>query len=163
MKDIIGYEGLYAITKDGKVWSYSSKHFIYQKIRKDRRCQVWLYKHNKAKAPLVHRLVAQAFIPNPENKKEVNHIDADPANNKVENLEWCTAVENMRHARKLGLIPIIHGERNGKTFLTESDVREIRKMRQNGLKYKDIANHFGLTELSTLVKISNGSRWIHVI
>lgn len=51
----------------------------------------------------IHRIVAKAFIPNPDNKREVNHIDGDKKNNKLDNLEWTTAKENQRHARKLGL------------------------------------------------------------
>lgn len=64
--------------------------------------RVDLCKHNKKKKFQIHRLVAQAFIPNPNNKPMVNHIDNDPLNNHVDNLEWVTASENMQHATRQG-------------------------------------------------------------
>ena len=64
---------------------------------------VYLTKNAKGKNCRVHRLVADAFIPNMENKLEVNHIDGNKQNNNIDNLEWCTFKENIRHSYKLGL------------------------------------------------------------
>ena len=64
---------------------------------------VLLTKNARSKTTSVHRIVAMAFIPNPDNKPQVNHIDGDKKNNTVENLEWTTQSENMRHAFRLGL------------------------------------------------------------
>ena len=74
---------------------------------------------------LVHRLIAEAFIPNPENKPCVNHIDGNKQNNCAENLEWCSHSENMKHAYKHNLRSA-KGEGNGMSKLTKNDVDFIR-------------------------------------
>lgn len=65
---------------------------------------VCLYKNNKGTTKTVHRLIAQAFIPNPENKPYINHIDSNRANNDIKNLEWCTQSENLKHGYKYGKV-----------------------------------------------------------
>lgn len=94
MKPIKGYEGLYAITEDGQVWSYISNKFLNKRVQKrDGYELVNLYKDGKQKTFQVHRLVAEAFIPNPENKPTVDHKDRNKLNNCVENLKWATTKE----------------------------------------------------------------------
>lgn len=95
MKDIKGYEGKYAITEDGEVWSYYSKSFIYQRTNGKGYKQVRLRRNGEQKLYSVHRLVAMTYIPNPDNLPEVNHLDENKENNCVSNLEWCTHIENM--------------------------------------------------------------------
>jgi len=96
MKDIEGYEDRYAITEDGQVWSYYSKSFIYQRTNNKGYKLVRLKKNGQQKLYSVHQLVAKAFIPNPNDYKEINHIDENKSNNSVSNLEWCTHQQNMR-------------------------------------------------------------------
>ena len=97
MKDIKDYEGLYAITRDGNVWSYKSKKFLKPMLDKNGYHKVILYKNGKGKNFLIHRLVAKAFIPNPNNLPEVNHKDEDKSNNCVENLEWMSKIDNINY------------------------------------------------------------------
>jgi hypothetical protein len=68
--------------------------------------QIQLTKNSKYYQKTIHRLVAEAFIENPENKEQINHIDADKTNNKIENLEWVTRKENMKHACNLNLLNV---------------------------------------------------------
>lgn len=100
MKDIQGYEGLYAITSCGKVWSYKSKRFLMPYKHYKGYLLVKLTKDGIRKAYTVHRLVAEAYIPNPENKEQVNHKDENKANNCVNNLEWMTNKENANYGTR---------------------------------------------------------------
>lgn len=94
MKDIKGYEGLYAVTSCGKVWSYRSQIFLKPRTDTDGYLQVNLSSNGKQTTFKVHRLVAKAYIPNPENKECINHLDEIKTNNSVNNLEWVTRKEN---------------------------------------------------------------------
>lgn len=105
--NVVGYEGLYCVSNDGDVKSVhaylrkptaSVNTTLKQYKNRYGYMYVVLYKDGKRKIRTIHQLVAQAFIPNPENKPQVNHINGDKTDNRVENLEWVTASENKLHS-----------------------------------------------------------------
>ena len=119
-KDVVGYEGLYQVSNLGRTKSldrivstgkgmrkHHGKILIQQLDGQKHYFQVSLSKNGKVKKIQVHCLVAQTFIPNPKNKPEVNHIDGNKQNNNVTNLEWVTTKENMQHALRKKLRPLI--------------------------------------------------------
>ena len=132
MKDVVGYEQYFQITKDGKLWSKRTNKFLKQTIGKTGYYTVATKIGGRKginKCFKIHRLVAQAYIPNPKNKPFVNHIDGNKLNNHVSNLEWVTNQENVIHAINLGLITFDHitGSKGTKAKLTDEDVLKIRE------------------------------------
>lgn len=95
-KDIKGYEGLYIISNKGRI-----AKVLHPKINKDGYCEQGLVKNKVKKGKRIHRLVAETFIPNPDNLSEVNHIDENKLNNEVNNLEWCTHKYNTNHGTRI--------------------------------------------------------------
>jgi len=125
-KDIVGYNGLYQISNYGNVKSLVRKSIfvrgsiVINKIINERilkGCKdgygypfINLYKESKSKPFKIHRLVCIAFLPNPENKPQVNHKNGIKTDNRVENLEWATAKENSIHAVSTGLSKVAKGK-----------------------------------------------------
>lgn len=175
MKDIKGYEGLYAATEEGKIWAYRKKTSDGRTV-KERFLKTWLighgyetvmlYKDGVSAKFLVHRLVAQTFIPNPDNLREVNHLDANKLNNRADNLEWVSSKENKRHAIALGLYENLgrntpKGSKHPSSKLTETQVREIKKRISNGEFKRALGREYGVSD--TLIRyICRGSTWKHI-
>lgn len=112
-KDVVGYEGLYQVSNLGRVKTsfkpikchknsirFGKEKILSSKIEKNGYERVNLSKDGERKTYSIHRLVAQAFIPNPNNLPQINHKDENKLNNCVENLEWCTAKYNVRESKK---------------------------------------------------------------
>jgi hypothetical protein len=110
LKDIKGFIGLYAISLNGEVWAYPKQHgtkfckgkFL-KPFNKGRYSMVILAKNKLNKSKSIHRLVAETYIPNPKELPQVNHKNGNRLDNRIENLEWCTAKQNIKHADETGL------------------------------------------------------------
>lgn len=133
-KDVPGYEGWYQVSNLGRIKSLSRyvdvregvKIHINERVKphyinKKGYCQIGLCKDGIRKGFLVHRLVADAFIPNPQNKRTVNHINCDKSDNRIENLEWATYSENIRHAFLNNLIDNSHSYDKRKKPIVQLD------------------------------------------
>lgn len=100
MKDVVGFEGLYRVSEDGHIWSVKRGHEIAQRYDKWGYLRCNLSKEGKVYTRYIHQLVAQAFIPNPEDKPTVNHKDENKENNHWTNLEWMTVKENNQYGTR---------------------------------------------------------------
>lgn len=134
-RPVKGYEGLYEVSSYGRVRSldkYDSMNRFYEgrilKLFADRLgyLSVVLYSNSKRKHYLVHRLVAEAFIPNPDNLPQVNHIDENPSNDNVDNLEWCNAKYNSNYGTRIDRIRDIRLKNGTYTGLSKEEYRKKR-------------------------------------
>lgn len=152
---------------DRKVNSRNGKRLVKGKILKQQvdkygYMRVHCYMNNKSKQYQVHRLVALSFISNPDNKPQVNHKDGNKQNNRVDNLEWSTNKENVKHAFSIGLKEGIKGEENVNAKLTENDVVDIYNLyKTNKYSMKDLADKFNTSE-TNVYDIVNRKRWKHL-
>lgn len=109
----------------------------------------------------VHRFVAIAFIPNPDNKPEVNHKNGIKAINVVDNLEWATTSENVQHAFDIGLKEAIKGSKNSLSHYTDNQIIQVCKMLEKGISNKKISKKTGV-ERKYITDIKKGRRWRHI-
>ena len=172
-KSVAEWDGLYIVSSIGNVKSLDRKSYNKKskswsiksgKKLKPSFCtggypQVVLCKEGKCVTKKVHRLVAIAFLGNPDNLPAVNHINGNTKDNRVENLEWCTLKYNTEHSyRVLGRVPI-HGQFHNKAKLTESQVIEIRnKYIPYKYSYKKLGDEYGVDQ-SSIYLIISGKNW----
>ena len=158
-KKIEGFEN-YSVSDQGRVRRDNSGRILKPGKNIPGYLMVSLYKNGKKYNKSIHRLVAEHFIPNPENRPEVNHRNAVKTDNRLENLEWSTRLENMKHAFEAGIISRV-GEKNGTAKLTEFQVLEIRQLLTQGLTQKAIGDLFGVHAV-TISYIKSGRLWAHI-
>ena len=143
---IKGYEGYYDISEDGQVLSKKRNIILRSSFNLSHGMNAYkfvsLCKYSKYKHITIHRLVAQAFIPNPFNKPYINHKDGIKTNNSIENLEWVTNSENMLHAHETGLVPLKKGrtrEMKGIYWIEcENRFRVLLKKGSNSRQFKTL-------------------------
>lgn len=136
----IGFDK-YCVCPSGKIYSLRSGKFLIPVVQKTGYCQVTLSQDGVKKGFLVHRLIAEALIPNPENKPTVNHEDGNKQNNSVNNLTWMTYQENTHHAYITGLAA---GTRNPDRSLPDETVHKICQLLADSWRNKDIAASCGV-------------------
>lgn len=142
----------YIIYEDGKVYSLKVNRFLKPYERPDGYITTYIDDYFKR----VHRLVAETYIPNPDNLPEVNHKDCDKSNNHVSNLEWVTSKQNKQHARDHGIYS--SGEESVNTELTNEQIHEVCDLMQQGYINKDIVTKTGIPTY-TVANIRSGNIW----
>jgi hypothetical protein len=151
----------YYVSNLGRIKGRSGKIMKLQKKERDKENSYLHIGTTNGKILQIHREVALAFIPNPENKSDVNHINGDKSDNRVENLEWNTRKENMQHAFKTGLAKMKKGFESPYHRLTEEQVEYIRKNYIKGDKEfgsRALGRKFGITH-SRVLDVINGIRY----
>lgn len=170
-KDIEGYEGLYQVSNIGRVKSlekYVPGKNGCKQVRRERilNCSVngsgyphfSIYKDGVVKTVLVHRIVASAFLDNPLQLPEVNHIDGDKTNNRSENLEWCTEKQNVRHAWENGINRMTDKHRESARKVGLNNGKKV--LCSNGVVYPsgcEAARQLGLSQ-GNVWSVLNGKR-----
>lgn len=175
-KDIPGYEGYYQASSLGRIKSLGitinsgKAGFRFKEGRVRKLCimpngyhHIFLHKERVFKQHYVHRLIAQTFIENPENKRYVNHINGIKTDNAVDNLEWCTGHENMRHAAQNGLLKIHRGEKMGRSVLTEKQAQEIKDLSKM-MRVCDVMKRLNIPDNKRhlVANIACGRIWKHL-
>lgn len=169
-KDVKGYEGRYKASSLGRIKSLKygvfgpdyGKEKILNPVKMKKGYMRVSFKDRKI---LVHRLVAEAFgiIKNHSYKKpvQINHIDGDKTNNKIDNLEACNQSDNMKHAFKIGLKKPFRGESNGHSVYKEETIKKIIVMSRAGFKRKQIQICLGLKK-SIVRDVLSKKSWAHL-
>lgn len=149
-RDIPGYDGMYQVSSHGRVRSWKRHQgkpgkranplTLKQTKSTPGYLKVNLWKKGVRKTGVIHRLVAELFIPNPENKEYINHLDGDKHNNHVDNIAWCTASENLIHAYEEGLRP--------RGNMTKKKAKILKKkLMSNPEAIDDISKEFQITQI----------------
>jgi hypothetical protein len=157
-KDVLGYEGSYQISNLGNIKSikFNKDRMLKKHISNNGYEIITLHNKGKLKTHTIHRLLALAFIPNPQNKPQINHIDGVKTNNVITNLEWATVSENTKHAFDNNLCK--NGENHYFAKLDNNSVIEIFKSKLNIKQLSEIYK----VSVITIYKIKQKANWAHL-
>jgi hypothetical protein len=162
--NITGYEESYEVSANGDIKNKKKNKIMKPSIDSRGYYQVHFSQKGKAKKISVHRLVAIAFVLNPLNKNQVNHIDGNKQNNKAENLEWCTISENIKHAWSMGLCKMTQKNRDTASKLHSKPVLDLNTgiMFDSVRKASEALNFNYQTAIKHLGKKVKQPRFIYV-
>lgn len=158
MKKCVNYQN-YEVSENGDVYNTVTKRFLKQRIDHTGYMNVTMRDNGgKWRTVKVHRILAQTYIPNPDDKPEVNHIDGVKTNNKLTNLEWVTSKENKQHGLEMGLYDNIIAEKNITSTLSNEQVHKICLLLQDGVRNSDVADMMGISR-DIVGHIKSGNIW----
>lgn len=165
---LFGYEGFYDASSYGRIRSIPRNgtsvggRILKQTNGPAGYLAYCLHANGVHRTHRAHRLIALTFLPNPDNKPHVNHINGDKKDNRIENLEWCTARENINHAYKTGLKVANSMEDHGLNCLDRTQALCIHQLLLDGMNYTSIAGYFKIST-GTVGQIAMGRHWIYRI
>lgn len=156
---VVGFEGIYEVSNLGSVKSVRTGKLMKPHALPGRYPHTTLSRNGHETSAYIHDLVAEAFIGHKPSGSEVNHINLDKRDNRLENLEYCTCQENTQHAIEHGAIDK-RGEAHHGAKLTEAIVASIRSRLASGEKAKTLSEEYGVGVLQ-IRRIESGQRWRH--
>lgn len=171
-EDVKGYKGYYQVSTLGMMKSLRRNILLKLSMNNKGYLSVYLSKNRIVKKYLVHRLVGFAFVPNPENKPQINHKNGIKTDNRVKNIEWRTCKENIHHAWATGLSKMserqkiktslsLRGSKSASSVLTESDIPKIRYLKKEGKTNIEIGVLFNVHR-RTIGSVIRKITWSHV-
>ena len=148
-------------TNEGKIWDSKREKYMAQISQGQGYFQIRFKIEGVKKGLLVHRIIAKTFIPNPQKLPFVNHKNGIKTDNRIENLEWCTAKQNVHHAMKTGLSRFLKGTETWNAKLSNKKIQSIR-LNSKGLSQRKLAQIYNVSH-ATIGNIMRKKTWRHVV
>lgn len=156
MKDIPWFELRYAATEDGRVWSHITWKYLKPRILRNWYLWVVLMKQGVRNDYLVHRLVALAYLTNTDNRPQINHKNWVKADNRIENLEWCTRGDNLRHSYRVLWRALTDKQISARIATCLKTCKKVAQFSKEGKFIKEFSS---ISEAGRILSISSGNIW----